>query len=770
MNKFHEVWQNYVIPYLTIIIQKVKAFYHYLTLHKNKVLGGCFGIIGIGLLFILLFLSGVFGSSYSDEELINFENETASVVYSEDNILLGKFFAENRTNVSYDQLPKHLVNALVATEDARYFEHEGVDSRSVIRVLIKSILLGDKSSGGGSTITQQLAKNMFGRKDYGPFSMLINKSNEIKIAQQLEELFSKEELLSMYLNTIPFGEDVYGIESASERFFNKKVSDLKIEESAVLIGMLKANTYYNPRLYPKHSLKRRSVVLHQMQKYDYISKSEYDSIVKLPLKLDYANPENQGIANYFLVHVKRNAQKIISEYNKKHNSHLDIESDGLVITTSLNAQLQYYTLQAFQKQLGKMQNLIEKQYKSGTSKKELDSIVAKHLKRLNDSDPKEMREYFTWEGTKTAELSLSDSIRKELTLLHAGFLALNPQDGFIKAWVGGIDFRTHPYDQVTAKRQLASTFKPILYTAALEKGIRPCKYLKNEMPETNDEEAWQPENYSKTNGGMYSMAASLAKSLNIPTVNLYNTVGYSNLKELWEKMEFSYEIKDYPSTALGTSDASLLELARAYSSFANGGYLINPRFITSIKTPDGKVIYESSEAVVSKRVISEESSLLMSAILQKALNNGTGASMRSVYGVRLPLAGKTGTSQSYGDAWFASFNPNLVMVTRVGASSQSIHFNTGRYGTGSTLALPITALTLQKVEKNKELSHELFTYFPALPHYLDGALDCEDYKEGTDVQMFFNNVFKKKTEEEKETKRQERKKRREERKKRRQQN
>ncbi|MBD0400480.1 transglycosylase domain-containing protein [Flammeovirga sp. EKP202] len=749
--------------WVATINQNFHALYFYILKNKKPIFLSIIGLGLMGVSFILLFLSGTFGTGYSDEELLSYENEEASTVYSEDQILIGKFFAENRTNVQFEDLPKHLINALVATEDARYFEHEGVDSRSVLRVLFKSIILGDKSSGGGSTITQQLAKNMYGRKDYGPFSMLFNKSNEIKIAQQIERLYSKEDILRMYLNTVPFGEDLFGIEAASERFFNKKVSDLKVEESAVLIGILKANTFYNPRLYPENAQKRRNVVMNQMVKYDLLSKIEYDSLKVLPLKLDYANIENEGISNYFLVHVKKKAKEIVEEYNKANSTDFDLEKDGLIIQTSLNAKLQYNALLAFQEHLSTMQKLLDKQYANGASKKQLERLVTSATQKFEQPKAKKSREYFTWEGIKVENLSVEDSIRKELSLLHAGFLAVNPNDGFIKAWVGGIDFRTHPYDQIMAKRQLASTFKPILYAAAMEKGMPPCKYLKNEIEE---EDGWKPENYSKTSGGMYTLSASLVKSLNIPTVNLYQSIRFDRLEELWVKLGFSEELKDYPSTSLGTVDASIYELAIAYAAFANGGYKIQPRWIKSITTTDGKKIYEANH-VESERVLSEETSILMSTILQKAINEGTGVALRSKYKVRLPIGGKTGTSQNYGDAWFASINPNLVMVTRVGASSNQIHFNSGVNGSGSKLALPITGLTLQETQKDKKLSKELFTYFPALPDYLSDAFDCEDFKEGTDVEMFFNKIFKKKTTEEKENRKAERKKRREERKKKR---
>lgn len=763
MNNYNLYWQK-CLYFLQPYIRLISVF---ILKKKKLIIIATLGLIGAGITFILLFLSGVFGSSYSDEKLLSYENEEASIVLAENQKLLGKYFAQNRTNVHYDQIPKYLVHALVATEDARYFEHEGVDSRSVLRVLFKSIILGDKSSGGGSTITQQLAKNMYGRKDYGTLSMVFNKSNEIKIAQQIERLYSKEDILRLYLNTIPFGEDLYGVEAASERFFNKEVSDLKVEEAAVLIGMLKANTYFNPRINPKNAFKRRNVVLHQMMKYEYLSRKEYDSLKVLPLKLDYANIENDGIADYFLVQVKKRGIEIIKNYNKINGTNYDIEKDGLVINTSLNPTLQDNALLAFQKHLKRMQSLLERQYNSGESKKQLNEIVNNAFKRLNQKEQVKTRDFFTWDGIETANLSLRDSIEKEVLLLQAGFFAVNPQNGFVKAWVGGIDFRTHPYDQILAKRQLASTFKPILYAAAIEDGIPACKYLKNDIEE--DEEEWKPENYSKTSGGMYSLAASLAKSLNIPTVNLYRSIKFNKIEELWQNLGFSQELQDYPSTALGTVDASIYELSIAYSSFVNGGFKIEPRWITSIKTPEGKVIYRADD-LKSERVLSEETSYVMSEILQKAVREGTGASLRGQYKISIPLGGKTGTSQGYGDAWFAAINPDLVMITRIGASSNKIHFNNGVYGSGSKLALPITALTLQEIQKDKIVSQELFSSFPPLPPYLEGILDCEDFKEGTDVEMFFNNIFKKKTAEEKEKKRTDRQKRREERRKKRKKN
>ncbi len=333
--------------------------------------------------------------------------------------------------------------------------------------MLKSILLNNKSSGGGSTITQQLAKNMYGRARYGFLSIPINKTKEAILAYRIERIFNKEEILRLYLNTVPFGENVYGIEAASGRFFNKNVEDLKIEEAAILVGILKANTFYNPRLYPEHALSRRNIVLDQMEKYDYISTEVKDSLQVLPLKLDYANLESEGPANYFLVLVKRRALEILEEYNKKNGSDLQLEKDGLIIKTTINAQLQDDALSAFKKHLSTMQKQMDKQYQRGESKKQINKMANKLLKNSKHNNDAKKRELFSWDGFYTDSVTAIDSIEHSLRLLQAGLIAMNPSNGNILAWIGGINFRTQPYDQILAKRQLASSFKPILYAAAL---------------------------------------------------------------------------------------------------------------------------------------------------------------------------------------------------------------------------------------------------------------------------------------------------------------
>lgn len=695
--------------------------------------------------FFIAVYKGAFGHLQTIEELQNYKNASASVVFSSDSMIIGKYFSENRTKISYSQIPIHLINALVATEDARFFDHEGIDSRSLLRVLFKTVLFKNRSSGGGSTITQQLAKNMYGRGNFGLLTILINKTKEAFLAHRLEKAFSKEDILTLYLNTVSFGENVYGIEAAAARYFNKKVELLKIEESSVLIGILKANNFYNPRLHPENAKNRRNIVLNQMKKYNYIKVSEADSLSKLPLLQKYSNIEYEGPADYFLYQVKNDAKQILQKIYSETGKEWNIEEDGLIITTTLNLTLQNYANRSFHDHLSIMQKRLNSQYQSTSGKKIIGDLAAKELKRLDLTDRATEVSYqkiFDWNGSVTDSISVIDSLRNTVKLLQAGLLAIDPVTGAVKTWVGGIDFKTQPYDQILARRQLASTFKPILYSVALEDGMNPCEYLDNDSIILSGIEDWSPENFDHSHGGKYSLAGALIKSMNIPTFNLFLKVGFDNLDSLWKRMGFSFTLDNTPSLAMGTAEASIREVAIAFSSFANGGYKITPQTLVSIKTHEGELIWQNEPGETGNRILSERTTRLISAILQKAIREGTGSSMSSVYGVTLPLAGKTGTSQSYADAWFTAFNPSLVIVSRVGASSPVIHFNNGSDGSGSTLALPLVAMTLKKLQLNSHLTLQLISSFPELPPELSDELNCPDFKEKSFLDKFIDN-FKK---------------------------
>lgn len=716
-------------------------------------------VISLILLFITLVNYDVFGHIYTNEELKEFSNETASVVLSDNDTIIGKFFDKNRTNASYSDFPKHLIDALIATEDARYFEHSGVDTRSLFRVLFKTILLSNKRSGGGSTITQQLAKNMYGRSNYGPLTMPVNKTKEAIQAYRIEKTFNKKEILTLYLNTVSFGENVYGIEAAALRYFNKNTSELTIEESAVLIGILKANTYYNPRLHPENALNRRHIVLTQMAKESYLNQQELDSFTKLPLQLNYTNLTTTNKAGYFLAMVKTETRKILDSINENSSKQWDLEKDGLIIKTTLDSKLQDYALNAFSSHLDKMQQQLRTHYTKATRKKELQKLVTKQLKKIKRYDTKLERSkqlIFDWKGSYTDSISVSDSLVFEATLLHAGLLAINPTTGAIKAWVGGINYNTHPYDQIFAQRQLASTFKPIVYAAALEEGRKPCDYISNEHLTITDYDNWSPKNANNSVGGKYSMRGALMNSMNIPTVNLFMETGFTPVDTLWKQMQFSSKLKNTPSLALGTTNASIYEVARAYTVFANGGNVVTPKSITKITTANGTVVYQNKN-INSTELLHERTPKIINTILQKAIDHGTGASLRHKYGVTIPLAGKTGTSQNYADAWFVGYNPNIVMVSRVGCASPQIHFHNGT-GSGGRLALPLIAKTFQEIQNTADLKTKYSSSFPSLSEELSNELACDDFKELNALESFFDLFKGKEKSFDKEQKKAERKK------------
>ncbi len=683
-------------------------------------------------LFIAVIYAGLFGPLPDREDWEDIENATASLVLSTDGELIGKYFLENRTNVDYEQLPSHLVDALVATEDHRFYRHRGLDTRSIFRVLIRSVLLRDPNAGGGSTITQQLAKNLFGRERHGALTLPVNKTKEIIIARRLEKVFSKQEILTLYLNSVPFGENVFGVEAAAQRFFSKPTAELSVQESAVLVGMLKANTSYNPRRYPERALARRNVVMGQMERHGYIPLSAADSLREPPLELAYSASFSDAQTGYFLDNVKREATRILEEVYETTGVKYHPETDGLLIHTTLDMTLQKHALEAFRSHLQVMQSRLDAQYRCTEGRQQFDRIAERELQRsglAERADEVRRQQVFSWQGTRGDSLSVRDSLYHALGLLHGGVLGMDPVSGAVTTYIGGIDHATHPWDQVRARRQLASAFKPILYAAALEAGIEPCKYFDNDSLVIADFTGYSPANHDGSYGGRYSMTGALAGSMNVPTFHLFMETGFTPVNQLWKEMGFSYPLRNAPSLAMGTAEARITELAVAYAAFANGGYLVEPYTITSISASDGSIIYEHDQTQPAKRVISEETSMLISAMLREAVNNGTATSLRNHYGITLPVAAKTGTSQNYADAWFAAYNPGLVMISRVGASSPTIHFNSGANGSASVLALPILAITMQQIQSEPELNERFSKPFADLPSHLATALDCPRFEE-----------------------------------------
>lgn len=685
-------------------------------------------------LFIGSIFIGIFGPLPTTEELLNLKDETATLVYSSDKVLIGKIFAKNRTPVSIEALPDYLIDALISTEDIRYYEHNGIDSRSLLRVVVKSIIMGNKSSGGGSTITQQLAKNIYGRESYGILSMPVNKIRESFIARRIEEVYSKEDILQLYLNSVPFGEDAYGIEAAANRYFNKKVSALDIDKSALLIGMLKGNTYYHPRIHPERAKERRNLVLKLMNENGKISDEELSKLITLPLGLDYSNFSKEGPAQYFLYQVEKKAMEIIENLEKEKGIRYDLEKDGLVIETTLDMRLQEIGLQSVRKQLTHMQDLLDK-----------DPNVGKEKNRLSENFDSKIianRELWSWDGVEIKETTQLDSAWHYMRMLNASTLILEPGSGKVRVWIGGNHFRYLPFDLVLSKRMIASAFKPILYATALEDGFQPCDYLDNVEKVYEEYDNWAPQNYDGTSGEERAFWYSLVHSLNIPTVDLYFKVGYQKLAGMCYLMDIEQDPPDNPSIALGTMNISLLEATRVYAAFANKGIMNGEILIERILDSSGQPIY-TTEIPDGKRVVETDVANTITTILQKAVNEGTGIRLRSQYQLRSEIAGKTGTSQNYSDAWFFSYTPGLTCGVWVGAYDPSIHFSKGAQGSGSALALPIAGNLLKGIEKQKDLRNAYLIPFNLSSDY-EAAMECEGIRTKGALNRFFENIFQKK--------------------------
>ena len=689
---------------------------------------------------------GVFGPIPTEEQLKKIEQDEATIVTDRFGNLLGSFHQSNRMIIEFDNIPFQLSNALIATEDVRFYEHHGIDWRSWVRVLVRSVILRDKSGGGGSTITQQLAKNLYGRASFGFLSMPVNKCREIIIAHKIEDLYTKKEILTLYLNTVPFGENTYGVQTASLRYFGKNTSELSIEESAVLVGLLKANTYYNPRLNPENALLRRNVVLGQMEKYEFISESFSDSVKALPLTINYYNLERESPANYALVQIKKEALAILK--NNSDYTEGSIDSEGLVIKTTLDRKLQEWGNEALKTQIETLQKPFDQDQRAQKRLSENSKIVQREIKKtkiyqrlskkgLSKKDIQDSlkvkKEILVYSNGKAEIKSYStlDSIIIEQKRLFAGFFALVPQDGAVRVWVGGVDHQFFPYDQVLANRQTASTFKPIVYSAALESGISPCSYFENIQ---RDYDGYSPENANKEYGGYYSLRGALKKSLNVVSVAIQQEVGAEKVIANARNLGLTGPIDPVPSMALGVNSANLYQMVPAYGAFVNGGYKIEPYFILEIRDTEGNLLYKRKNPK-KVRAITENTAELMRIMMQSVVEEGTAARIRTQYQLKGNYAGKTGTAQDYADGWFIGFSPELVAGARVGASSPQIHFSSGTWGSGSKMALPIWANFFKQVERNKAYANLAFTSFNNDTLFTQ-QLNCPDYKEGD----FWDNI------------------------------
>ncbi len=697
-------------------------------------------VIVLSCILYLLVLSGVFGSLPGKEALEDINNEEASLVFSSDSVLIGKYFAKDRTNISRDKIPEHLIKALIETEDRRFYTHKGYDTRSYFRVLYKTILLGNESGGGGSTITQQLVKNLYGRTEYGFLSIAINKLKEIIIATRIENVYSKEEILLLYLNSVPFGEDIYGVESASQRYFSKPVSELKIEESAVLIGMLKANTYFNPQLNPENSHERRNVVLAIMERADYLDAEEADSLRSLPFELAYKNLNLETPAGYFVYQVKKRTMELLDSLKSMDGKEYKLEKDGLKIFTTLDMRVQKLGTEAIKNHMALMQGILDRELENRGTKEQWYRERRQESFDYDKDTTRRNMQLFDWNGgIRMTNINRFDSLWHYYKMLNASVLIINPVDGSVITWIGGNNYRLLPFDMVLSHRQIASAFKPVLYATALEKGVPPCKYLENEENIYEGYEDWEPQNADRisTPDSTVALWYALAHSINLPTLDLYFQIGREELTNTCRELKFPPFTDDAPSIALGTLDLSLFEIVRAYGSFANQGLMNEPVMINKITNAEGQTIY-SREYRGADTIFTTETSQLMTAILQQVIEQGTGVRIRSQYGIEAELAGKTGTAQNYSNAWFMAYTPSMVVGTWVGARTPDVHFYSEN-GAGSSLALPVVAEILKGIENDFELSDEYLTSFE-MPEEVYSFLDCDPFRQ-SGIRGFFNRLF-----------------------------
>ena len=696
--------------------------------------------------FISLVAMGYLGELPTFEELENPNSMLASEIYSSDMQSLGKYFKENRVNVHYNDLSPNLINALKATEDVRFDNHSGVDVRGLFRVLVKTIFL-HQDAGGGSTLTQQLAKNLFPRGEkLSKVELVVRKIKEWVIAVKLEKNYTKTEILAMYLNTVEFGNNAFGIRSASSTYFQKDPKDVSMEEAALLIGMLQAPSRYNPVRNPKNAITRRNTVLSQLEKYNFITEEVSDSLQKLPLRLRFrAESHTSGIAQHFREVLKKDLLKWCAEHYKADGTPYNLYRDGLKIYTTIDTRMQKYAEEAVKQHLSKLQQTFYDHWKGTSPWKDYPELITQGMKRSeryknlkeqglseeqikNNFNKKVKMTVFSWRGDIDTLLSPMDSIRYYKMFLRTGFMALEPQTGQVKAWVGGLDFHYFKYDQVKeGARQVGSTFKPFVYTLAMQEGYSPCYQVPNSKVTIYDKagEPWTPSNSDGKYGGMLSLKQALANSVNCVSAYLMKQFGPEAVVQVANKMGITAPIEPFPSIALGTADISVFEMVGAYGTFANNGIWTEPMYITRIEDKNGVVLQEFVPRKVE--AINEETAYLMLNLMEGVTKFGTGARLRGGdYHFTNPIAGKTGTTQNQSDGWFMGITPELVAGCWVGCEDRSVHFRSTSLGQGANTALPIWGLFMRKVFDDPKLNYSQGEFSkPQKP--LNVELDCSKY-------------------------------------------
>ncbi len=718
------------------------------------------------ILFILLTLISceIFFDLPSVEELQNPKSNLATVIYSCDGKTLGKYYAENRVSVKYYDLDKDLVDALIATEDARFKEHSGVDLRALGRAVFGA-LTGKSSSGGGSTLSQQLAKMMFPRQKLSKPKMMIQKLKEWVIAARLEKNYTKDEILSLYLNKFDFLNQAVGVKSAAQIYFNRGQDSLEIQQAAMLIGMAKNPSLFNPIKKADTTLHRRNVVMMQMVVNGSLKKEKYDSLKKLPLGIIY-HPEdhNDGLAPYFREYLREYFLKTWCEkhINPETNKPYNIYRDGLKLYTTIDSRMQQYAEEAVHEHMTELQTQFTKECKTkknapfawNVTKEQIQNIMMSSMKRSDryrslknaglSSDqiliefkkPQKMVVY-SLRGDIDTLMSPWDSIRYYKSFLHTGFVSIEPSTGYVKAWVGGINHRHFKFDHVkVGRRQVGSTFKPFVYALAIQEGYSPCYQVPNVRTciDIPGQAPWCPDNSDgdKGTGKMVTLRYALAGSINYVTAWVMKQFGPDAVITLVRRLGITAPIDAVPSIALGTPDISVFEMVAANSTFANQGTYVQPTFITRIEDKNGKVLEEFIPT--TDEVFSEEKAYAMIQLMRGVVDRGTGSRLRGRFKLMNEIAGKTGTTQFNADGWFIGLTPELVAGCWTGGEERSVHFNSTNEGQGASMALPIWGKFFQKVYADRTLKITK-NGFKKPANMGDIELDCSAYDAQTDKEI-----------------------------------
>ncbi|GAA4324822.1 transglycosylase domain-containing protein [Mucilaginibacter gynuensis] len=713
-----------------------------------------FVIAGFSFVVIMFLLTafGIFGELPSFRDLENPKSNLASEVISSDKQLLGTYFIQNRSNVTYKEISPNVINALVATEDSRFYEHSGIDFNRTFSIIFYN-LIGKKQ--GGSTITQQLALNLFSERAHNPLKRIVQKMQEWITAVKIERHYTKEEIITMYLNTVDFGAyNVYGIKSAAITYFNTTPEQLTPDQAALLVGMVNGPGIYSPINHPENALNRRNLVLRRMQEMGYLSDGQVDEFKQKPLGLQFKKiNHNEGSAPYFRAVLKKEIQKLFVDKNitKADGTPYDLDRDGLKIYTTLDATMQRYAEEAQKEYMRGLQAQFNAQWKGKSLWKKIPSFKQlldqgmyrtdryKSLKLQGKTDEEIQQDFntpvkmnlFTWKGDIDTVMKPIDSIVYCKLLLRNALMSMDPTTGYVKAWVGGTNFEHFKYDQVKmGTRQVGSTAKPFTYAVAIENGYSPCMEIPNEpVTITGYGEPWTPGSSPEgTLPGTITLRKAMAYSQNYVTAYVMNEVKPLPVMELIKKMGItSPDIGPYPAICLGTFNASVYDMTGAYSAFANHGLWTEPTYLLRIEDKNGNVLYEHHTNI--RQALNEQTAYVMTYMLKGVVEDGTGSRVRYKYKLNNPIGGKTGTTQNNSDGWFIGVTPQLVTGVWTGCEDRAIHFNSTKVGGGANSALPVFALYMQKVYANKALGIKQNVDFDPPKSGVNIQINCGAYSE-----------------------------------------